>query len=231
MNTILVEDNPSQALDIEIMLKKLNLTIIGVADSEKKALSLIKVHHSNTELIIIDIFLKGEETGIDLYNKIVNLEIPTLFLTAYNEQYWYERVRNIGKAPYLVKPFDILSLQSAIDQATLLQASLKGKCYYIKHGSEYQQLYIAEIIYLESDHNYTNIYTSQIRYVVRKSLTKLLEELQDEELILINRKNAVRLACIEKISFTNHYLELGEKRFSISKAYLKSIREKLNLMS
>src|SRR5688572_11967984 len=100
---LIVEDQFVEANDIQLMLRKAGYEVCGIARSVTIAQEMIKKEKPG--LVLLDIFLKGKLTGIDLAKELGEENIAFVFLSANSN----EEVLNQAKAtqPYgfLVKPF------------------------------------------------------------------------------------------------------------------------------
>jgi DNA-binding NtrC family response regulator len=100
---LIVEDQFIEADYLRLMLTKAGYVVIGIARSVSQAEEMIQKEIPG--FILLDIFLKGKETGIDLATKLAERNIPFVYLSANS----HEDVLNAAKAtqPYgfIVKPF------------------------------------------------------------------------------------------------------------------------------
>ena len=100
---LIVEDQFVEANDLQLMLTKAGYEVCGIARSVSIAQAMIK--KEKPDLVLLDIFLKGKETGIDLAKHLGKENIAFVYLSANSN----EEVLNAAKAtePYgfLVKPF------------------------------------------------------------------------------------------------------------------------------
>jgi len=100
---LIVEDQFVEANDLQLMLGKAGYEVCGIARSVAIAQEMIKKEKPG--LVLLDIFLKGKETGIDLAKHLGKENIAFVYLSANSN----EEVLNAAKAtePYgfLVKPF------------------------------------------------------------------------------------------------------------------------------
>ena len=103
---IVVEDEGIIALDIKKRLEILGYNVSNVVDSGEKAIE--EALKSKPDLIIMDIVLKGQISGMDaaLYLKEY-MEIPVIYLTSYFDEEYKNRC-NCSKLNYdfLIKPFN-----------------------------------------------------------------------------------------------------------------------------
>lgn len=100
---LIVEDQFVSANDLQLILTKAGYEVCGIARSVPIAQELIKKEKPG--LVLLDIFLKGKQTGIDLAKQLGEENIAFVYLSANSN----EDVLNAAKAthPYgfLVKPF------------------------------------------------------------------------------------------------------------------------------
>lgn len=100
---LIVEDQFVEANDLQLMLRKAGYEVCGIARSVPIAREMIKKEKPG--LVLLDIFLKGTLTGIDLAGELAEENIAFVYLSANSN----EEVLNQAKAtqPYgfLVKPF------------------------------------------------------------------------------------------------------------------------------
>src|SRR5713226_7207951 len=100
---LIVEDQFVEADYLRLMLTQAGYGVMGIAHSVIQAQQMIK--EDKPEFVLLDIFLKGKLTGIDLARQLGEENIAFVFLSANSN----EEVLNVAKAtqPYgfLVKPF------------------------------------------------------------------------------------------------------------------------------
>ncbi|MEO6282031.1 MAG: sigma 54-interacting response regulator [Dyadobacter sp.] len=134
---LIVEDQFIEANHLRIMLQRAEYTVCSVARSVEQAEEILE--KEKPDLVLLDIFLMGKRTGIDLAVQLREANIPFIYLSANSN----EEVLNAAKAThpngFLVKPFrekDLLvalqiaqyhhenGLESQLRKETLLQTQL-----------------------------------------------------------------------------------------------------------
>ena len=113
---LIVEDESIVAIDLKKTLQNLNYEVIDIARTAEKAikLSLEKI----PDLILMDIMLEGEMTGIDAALEIrKHKDIPIIYLTAYANQSTLSQAKVTEPFGYILKPFDEKNLLSTIEMA------------------------------------------------------------------------------------------------------------------
>jgi transcriptional regulator with GAF, ATPase, and Fis domain len=107
---LIVEDEYIIANDLELILGEAGYPVIGVADSVAEALTLMD--QQKPDIVLLDIYLKGKETGIDLAKQLEELSIPFIYISANDNKSVLEAVKATQPIGYIVKPFrekDILT--------------------------------------------------------------------------------------------------------------------------
>ena len=117
MNILLIEDTESIIKGLIYSFKKDNHNLIvktTVEDSKEYLLS-----NFNIDLIILDITLP-DGNGFNLFeNTIKDLKIPTIFLTAKDEEDDIVRGLNVGAEDYITKPFSTRELMARVNKILL----------------------------------------------------------------------------------------------------------------
>lgn len=117
MNILLIEDTESiiKGLTYSFEKNNYNLTVKTTIKDSKEYL----LNNSNIDLIILDITLP-DENGFNLFeNTIKNLKIPTIFLTAKDEEDDIVKGLNVGAEDYITKPFSSKELLARVNRILL----------------------------------------------------------------------------------------------------------------
>ena len=116
MGMLLVEDNLMIAKGLEYSFKQENYNLI-VATNLKQAAEVIE--DNKIDLIILDIALP-DGNGLNFYEtKIKTLNIPTVFLTAQDDEEIVVKGLNLGADDYITKPFGSKELFARINKILL----------------------------------------------------------------------------------------------------------------
>ena len=121
---LIVEDEAIVARDIEDVLKRLGYDVCCSVSSGEEAVE--KARSFLPDLILMDIFLKGEKDGIQATEEIQGrYEIPVVYLTSYADSLTLERAKCTAPYGYLLKPFQERDLKSAVEIALCKSRSEK----------------------------------------------------------------------------------------------------------
>jgi len=113
---LIVEDQFLVANDIKDNLETLGYEISAIATSGEKAVK--KAGEGKTDLVLMDIVLRGEMDGIEAAEIIRSrFDLPVIFLTAYRDPKIFERAKISEPFGYLIKPFEASELHSNVEIA------------------------------------------------------------------------------------------------------------------
>lgn len=107
---MIVEDEALVALDLKGRLKNFGYEVTGIASSYGEA--IIKVEKMKPHLILMDVYIQGAINGIEtaMYMKEI-YNIPSLFLTAYNDSDTQQKIAALKPLGVLFKPLNDFEFQ------------------------------------------------------------------------------------------------------------------------
>lgn len=100
---LIVEDQFVEANDLQIMLEKAGYEVCGIARSVPTAQEIIRKEKPG--LVLLDIFLKGDLTGIDLGRELTEENIAFIYLSANSNQEILAAAKTTEPYGFIVKPF------------------------------------------------------------------------------------------------------------------------------
>jgi CheY-like chemotaxis protein len=113
---LVVEDEFITAADITHTLGEMGFTVLAAVDNGREAIE--RAGELSPDLILMDITLAGEMTGIEAAARIRDLyRIPIIFLTAHSEHSMVEQSLSSNPFGYIIKPFDPSDLRVNIEMA------------------------------------------------------------------------------------------------------------------
>jgi len=112
---LIVEDDGLESMDLQEKLQLWKYEVPAIANSGEKAIE--DALETKPDLILMDILLKGEIDGIEAAEKIKDLEIPLVYITAYSDDKILKRASSTKPYNYVLKPFDERELKFTIEMA------------------------------------------------------------------------------------------------------------------
>ena len=200
MNILLVEDNITIVKGLEYFFEKNNCNLT-YKTNVKDTIDYITTN-KNIDLVILDVSLP-DGNGFVLFDKhIKNLNIPTIFLTAKDDENDIVHGLNIGAEDYITKPFSTKELFARINKI-LMRSNKKS-------------IIIAKNIKFDMD--------KMIAYKDEKQIELSSLELKILHLLFLNVNKVVsRAVILDKIwEWTGN--DVDDHTVTV---YLKRIREKL----
>jgi DNA-binding LytR/AlgR family response regulator len=119
MKTIIIEDEPLVAKDLQKLILQIDasIEIVTILDSLQSSIAYFK-SNEEPDLLFMDIQL-NDGVSFDLF-KHIDVRCPIIFTTAYNE--YAIRAFKVNSLDYLLKPVDRTELQSAIEKFKKINA-------------------------------------------------------------------------------------------------------------
>lgn len=208
---LIVEDEVLIAISLKKMLDKDFVSEIAHDYEEAKIL----LSHKPFDLVLIDISLSGDKTGLDLANFInTNISLPFIFTTALTDPGTLEKITNLKPSAYLSKPVDSVNLITAIKLALANEDII----FKIELGKQIYYFQAKDFLFAEADHVYVEIHLkSGKNQILRTTMTYLEEIFPSKHFKRINRSVGVNPYHISKI--VNDKLFVEERVFKISKKF------------
>jgi DNA-binding LytR/AlgR family response regulator len=234
-----VEDEIIIAEDISVRLLNMGYDIAQIADNVGDAVEYLE--NVPVDLVLIDIALYGNQTGIDLA-KVINerFHVPFIFLTSIADTNTLKDAGETKPSAYLLKPFNDNQVHISIKMALMNYYSEKNctgeneRLYeneelllnkpgvlFLKKDTHYEKVEFADILWLEADSNYTYIYTESGKFTYSTVLKNFEEKLPGKTFVRVHRSYIVNICSIT--GFEGNMLLIGKKQIPVS----KSLREEV----
>jgi two-component system cell cycle sensor histidine kinase/response regulator CckA len=111
---LIAEDEGLIAEELRERLEQLGFVVAGVVASGEEAITFAR--HTQPDLILMDIRLKGRVDGIEAAAEIrQDLDIPVIYLTAHSDDATISRAKRTEPVGYLIKPFAEQELRVTIE--------------------------------------------------------------------------------------------------------------------
>lgn len=113
MKILIIEDNAIQALVLEKQLNKIGYSNTQKALSPDKAIE--SLHQFDPDLLLVDINLGNETSGIDLVNQTnSDNKRHVIFISGNSDKFNQMKAKECGAAGFLVKPIHFEELNQLI---------------------------------------------------------------------------------------------------------------------
>jgi DNA-binding LytR/AlgR family response regulator len=242
IKVLLVEDDWIIAKEIAYTLQDLGFEMCGSLDSAEEAMKQLKA--LQPDLVILDIDLSGEMTGIELAGVLKKEgNIPFIFLTALADSQTVEKAKLAEPYAYLVKPVAPETLYSTIE-ITLHNASrrnadvavatsIKGDLsfeegIFVKNKKRLEKVMLKDILWVEAYDIYAMIKTSTGQYLLSHSLKTVEEKFPSSHFIRVHRSYLVNKDKIDAIEEND--LVIADTRIPVGKTYREPVMKKLSIL-
>lgn len=242
---ILAEDESILRAELHEALSALWPELTIVAESSDGIATLRAIQELAPDLVFLDINMP-QLTGLEVA-KVIQGKTAVVFLTAYN-QHALEAF-DLGAVDYLVKPLNRGRLMQTIERlkATLGReppaippdvwetlAVPKAEPKYLRWiqasvGSLLRLITTDEIYFFQADAKYTRVVTAHAEALIRKPIKDLMEELNPDDFIQVNRGAIVNLRRVESIYRSDGHMEVRlrdrEERLNVSVGFQAAFRQ------
>jgi DNA-binding LytR/AlgR family response regulator len=207
LRVLIVEDDPAEGLLLEADLLEMGHQVCGRADGLREALGLYL--ETEPDILLIDILLHGKKDGIAIADRIsrsTQRRQPFIFLTNLLDKATFEDARSTYPLSYLLKPFNKLELQYAIELAASPSCppteSARPASLFIKKGNHLVQVPLAGIHHIQVEGKYSQVFSEAGKFLVELPLKELLERLEGQPFVRVNRNSIVNLREVKEIELT-----------------------------
>ncbi|TDX86583.1 LytR/AlgR family response regulator transcription factor [Epilithonimonas xixisoli] len=171
-----------------------------------------KMHILQPDIILMDINLEGHFEGIQL-GREKSSETAIIYITGQSDSRMIEEALDSSPDSYLTKPIREVELIAALK----IIINKKQKEYlFVKDGYDDIKLKLQDIIYVEVDKNYLDIYLTDRKVTVRKTLQEFCRQLPIS-FKQIHRSIIVNTGLIEKI--TSDEVWIKDLRLPVSRNF------------
>ncbi len=220
---LIVEDQLIITMDLEYMLEELGYQVCGICTTYEDAVSAIKT--SQPDLVLVDIILSGQKTGIDLAHEINHTyRIPFIFLTSHADRSTIEAAKSTKPAGYIVKPFNRNDVYASIEIAfNHMETQEESQSIFLPDGKHKTKIPVDEMIYAHAEGNYTAFITTSKKIMLRKCLKEVSETiLNNKKFIRIHKSYLINKDAIRARSASNILLNNGDN-VPLGRAYVGSL--------
>lgn len=246
---LIVEDNVIIADDMQSMLEEIGYEIVDNVIVYEQAVEVLK--NKEVDLVLIDIILASDKTGIDLGKHIrENYNIPFIFVTSNSDRATVENAKTVKPNGYLVKPFEQQDLYTSIEIALSNFTSIKitgassesqeeeeeddrlmsnkvlKDSIFVKKQHLYYRIQFGDIQFIKADNVYLEVNTVDKKFLVRSPLKDYLEKLPQHKFYRAHKSYIVNVDHIDAINSKD--ILINNTLIPISKEFKEFIISAMN---
>ncbi|AUC86175.1 hypothetical protein CW731_13195 [Polaribacter sp. ALD11] len=222
MNSIRIYILEDEIITQELLketLEILEYKICGMATNAETALR--EIEELQPDIAILDIRVEGLQTGIWLGNQ---LEIPFIYLTAFNDVETIKKAIKTKPASYLVKPFNNNELFIAVELA--ISKIKKTAQIIIKDRDTNIKILEEDILFVKKEDHYLALNLVGSKRLIRASIKDFLEQVNSSYFIQVHRSYAVNKNHVS--AFNSKEITINTHKIPLSKTYLKDVFDEIS---
>ena len=235
-NILIVEDDSEIAESLSDMLELLGHEAVGVAASYDEALSYLG--NQEIDLILLDIQLKGDKTGIDVAEQIGD-KFPYIFTTAFADDETVKKASEMGPYGYIVKPYGMKDINPAIEVAIsnfqknkILETDqadfFNNNHLFIKANSRLIRIEDDDILFIEAKGDYALFKTKEKGYIVHTTLKNVMEKMNPQRFLKVHRSYVINLDKIKDIEDSS--IQIEDKIIPVSRQHKPELMSRIDLI-
>jgi len=120
---LIVEDQFIEANNLRLILDRAGYTVIPIASSFAEAIEMLDRH--KPDMVLLDIYLEGTLTGIDVAKILIAKNIPFVYLSANSNRKIFLSAKATKPYGFLVKPFRQRDVLATLEVAFELSEVMK----------------------------------------------------------------------------------------------------------
>tara|TARA_R110002049_G_scaffold78561_1_gene199860 strand:- start:2275 stop:2964 length:690 start_codon:yes stop_codon:yes gene_type:complete len=228
------------------MLEEIGYEIVDNVIVYEQAVEVLK--NKEVDLVLIDIILASDKTGIDLGKHIrENYNIPFIFVTSNSDRATVENAKTVKPNGYLVKPFEQQDLYTSIEIALSNFTSVKNNgasenqeeeddklmsnkvlkdSIFVKKQHLYYRIQFGDIQFIKADNVYLEVNTVDKKFLVRSPLKDYLEKLPQQKFYRAHKSYIVNVDHIDAINSKD--ILINNTLIPISKEFKEFIISAMN---
>jgi DNA-binding LytR/AlgR family response regulator len=239
MGILIVENELLVAAGLQSLLSGFGFADSVIASNYTEAVAILE--SKPIHLALLDINLGGYKTGIDVAQYIGSrINIPYIFLTAYEDMPTITAALATSPHGYLQKPFSKATLYAAIQlaisnfkktqdaEAEEEDSLIIRDAMFVKDKNGYVRVPVAEIHYIHSDGNYMELHTANRKHLIRIPQKTLLKQLPPG-FVKVHKSYIVNSALVKTVA--NDSMLVGDASVPLLAAYREDLLTKLKAFS
>lgn len=214
LKILIVEDEVLIAEDLKDILISFGVQNILLTHTKSDGYNALSSFKPN--VVLLDIRMEKELDGLELGNLInEKFKIPFIFITAHSDVALIQKILQTKPAGYITKPFKKSDLFAQLN--LLISKSSENAQIVIKEN--YQNVIIKhnDILFIESEGNYLNIYTTIKKHLIRMTLEEMFELLSNDNFVKVHRSYVINKTKVT--TFNKKEIEIGEYKIPLSRGF------------
>ena len=241
---LVVEDNMLIGAKIALQLASFGYEVAGILPQGEEAIAYMK--ENIVDIILLDINLKEKADGIETAKQIQKqFSVPVIYLTANADEATFNRAKITKPAAFISKPFKQVDLQRAIELTICRMAEnqtgpvsalensnnqhfiLRDRIF-IRSRDKMIKIMVPDILYIEADRNYSQVFTRQKEFLLSLTLKAIEEKLPADIFVRIHRSYIINILQVEEVA--ESHVIIGQKAIPMSAVLKDNLLRKIQTL-
>jgi two-component system, LytTR family, response regulator len=198
LRILVVDDEPLARSGVKVLLKD-DPTCEIVGESDGGLAAIADIERLKPDLVFLDVEMP-ECGGFDVLEVLAGRAFPVvIFVTAYD--HYAIQAFEAGALDYVLKPFDRLRLNKALERAKEKVVMLRNHVrldpvFAIRSLGKTIFIRASEVDWIEAADYYCCLHVGESTHLLRRTMTDLLEDLDANAFVRIHRSAIVRIERI-----------------------------------
>jgi DNA-binding LytR/AlgR family response regulator len=222
---LIVEDEPMTQVLIKEYLIELGASKEQIYTTNKVEEGIHYLNTHSISLIFLDVALGTTLDGVN-FASIVNtdFDIPFIYVTGNRDKVTIQRMARTNPKEIIIKPvekYDIhMALNKILPQKNAIPSnntSFSEEKIIIKSGTMYYPLFYKDILYIEANGRYCDVFTTEERVLSNESFKTLNKSLLEHNFIQIARSCTVNKKHVNRLD--KKFVHVGSKSLKIGASF------------
>jgi DNA-binding LytR/AlgR family response regulator len=228
---LILEDEPMTQVLIKEYLIELGASKEHIYTTDKVEEGIDYLNKHTISLIFLDIALGATLDGVN-FASIINTDfhIPFIYITGNRDKITIQRMARTNPKEIIIKPvekYDIhMALNKILPQKNAVvpnKASFTEEKIIIKSGTMYYPVFHKDILYIEANGRYCDVFTTEERILSNESFKSLNNSLLEHSFIQIARSCTVNKKHVNRLD--KKFVHVGSKSLKIGASFSLDILE------
>ncbi|MES2134465.1 MAG: response regulator transcription factor [Bacteroidota bacterium] len=224
LKILVVDDEVLIAEDISDILKSFGIRPIKLAHDKETVITLISSF--NPEMVLLDIRMENETSGLQLGEVLQMKGIPFIYITSHTNVAMVQKIIKTKPFGYLSKP---LKKTDLLANLLMFNENLRAKNndqLTVKDNGITYLLNTNDIKYIKSDGNYITIYCINDTYVFRKNIESFYDEIDHKTFFKPHRSYIINLSKVR--SYTTKEILIDDIEIPVSRLLKNDFLNRMN---
>ena len=222
MTVLIVEDTISHSLDLEIALIDLGIEDIHKVTNLSDAKNLIE--STEIHIAFVDLHLR-EEKGGDILPALKKHGVYSIIVTGFPTLKNIQETVNYNVDGFIKKPISTEEIQFHVMNSKNVLNTRSSNNLVLEINNKLINLKSIDLHYIETEGNYTTIFLKHGKEVVKRSLKKVVGDIQCNDLIQVYRNVVINRSHITRVDFSTNKIQTSfGKVFILGRSFKPDIK-------